>query len=340
MAPYQPHLASSSNINSSNCAISQNIGRTMTKVFIDGQAGTTGLQIAERLSQRSDIELLAIDAHQRKAAHVRADLLKEADIAVLCLPDQAAEESVALAPTTTRILDASSAHRVHPDWSYGLPELDADARKRIQSARLVSNPGCYPQGFILLVRPLIEAQLLASATPLRCSAVSGYTGGGRPLIETYTGYDAEQANRHAVQAYGLSQKHKHLPEMQHYSGTTAAPIFLPSVANYDQGMLVQIALFEHELSGASARTVQKELAERYIDEPFICVAELNDPALLDGSYLNPTQRNGSNMMDLAVFGDDSRVVLTARYDNLGKGAAGAAIQNLNLMLGIDECTAL
>ena len=312
----------------------------MNKIFIDGQAGTTGLQLSERLASHTDIHLLQADPAARKDPGAKAELLASADVAILCLPDEAARESVALAAGKTRILDASSAHRTHPGWQYGLPELSACSRADIAAAQNVSNPGCYPQGFILLVRPLIEAGFLDRDTPLRCNAVSGYSGGGRQMIEQFQAMDATTANSRAVQSYGLNQGHKHLPEMAEFSGTSVAPIFVPTVANYDQGMLMQIPLFARELGGASPAQVHAVLAERYADEAFVHVAGLGDHSMLQGSYLNPTGRNNSNEMDLFVFGDDERFVLCARYDNLGKGAAGAAVQNLNLMLGLDETTGL
>lgn len=312
----------------------------MKKIFIDGQAGTTGLQIIERLSAHREIEVLQADPQTRKDPQARENLLASADVAILCLPDDAARESVSLAADSTRILDASSAHRTDPAWQYGLPELDEHSRSAIANAQYVSNPGCYPQGFILLIRPLIDAGLLKSSTPLRCNAVSGYSGGGRQMIEQFESMDTSTANTSAVQSYGLDQTHKHLPEMKHFSGTHTAPIFVPTVANYDQGMLTQVPLFVSELGGATPHTVQTVLAERYDNEPFVHVAELGDQSMLQGNFLNPTGRNNSNHMDLFVFGDAQRVVLCARYDNLGKGAAGAAVQNLNLMLAIDETTGL
>jgi N-acetyl-gamma-glutamyl-phosphate reductase len=312
----------------------------MKKIFIDGQAGTTGLQISQRLASHSSIEVLEADPATRKDPAARAQLLASADVAILCLPDDAARESVALAAGNTRILDASSAHRTDAQWQYGLPELQANSRSDIANAQYVSNPGCYPQGFILLLRPLIDAGILDPTTPLRCNAVSGYSGGGRQMIEQFQAMDATTANTIAVQSYGLDQGHKHLPEMAQFSGTSIAPIFVPTVANYDQGMLTQVPLFASELGGATAAAVQAVLAERYAGEPFIHVAELGDRSMLDGNYLNPTGRNNTNHMDLFVFGDAERVVLCARYDNLGKGAAGAAIQNLNLMLNLHETTGL
>ena len=312
----------------------------MHKIFIDGQAGTTGLQISERLATHADIHVLHADPATRKDPIARAELLASADVAILCLPDDAARESVDLAEGKTRILDASSAHRTNAAWQYGLPELTAQTRAQIAAAQYVSNPGCYPQGFILLVRPLIEAGLLSSDIPLRCNALSGYSGGGRQMIEQFQTMDANTANTLAVQSYGLDQDHKHLPEMTAFCGTSVAPIFVPTVANYDQGMLTQIPLFARELGGASPTQVHAALAERYADEPFIHVADLGDRSMLQGNLLNPTARNNSNDMDLFVFGDAQRLLLCARYDNLGKGAAGAAVQNLNLMLGLKETTGL
>ena len=308
-------------------------------VFIDGEAGTTGLQIAARLAARDDLRLLQIDAARRKDTQARADCLNHADVAILCLPDDAAREAVTLAAGRTRILDASTAHRTAPDWAYGLPELDPDARNRIASAQFVSNPGCYPQGFILFVRPLIDAGLLSTATPLRCNAISGYSGGGRQMIEAHRGYDAAQADRLNVQAYGLTLTHKHVPEMQHYSGTSITPIFAPSVAHYYKGMLVEVPLFASEVSNASPEKVHQVLAQRYAGEPFVSVLPFGADGAENG-YLNPTACNDSNRLELMVLGNDEQFRLIARYDNLGKGAAGAAVQNLNLMLGVAEETSL
>lgn len=313
----------------------------MTRVFIDGEAGTTGLQIAERLHRRADLTLLRIDAAQRKDAQARARLLDEAEVAILCLPDDAAREAVALAGPGCRILDASSAHRVAADWVYGLPELDGEARGRIAAANRVANPGCYPQGFILLTRALIDAGILPRDLPLRTHAVSGYSGGGRALIDRYRQFDDATAAQLCVQAYALGLEHKHVPEMHRYSGTQAAPIFAPLVANYYQGMLVHVPLFAAELNGApTAEDIRGVLARRYQDEPFIDVLPAGAPGAVEAGFLNPTACNHSNRIELMVFGNDRQFLLTARYDNLGKGASGAAIQNLNLMIGVDETTGL
>jgi N-acetyl-gamma-glutamyl-phosphate reductase len=313
----------------------------MTRIFIDGEAGTTGLQIAQRLEQRSDLELARIDPGARKDPEARARMLESVDIAVLCLPDDAAREAVALAGDRCRILDASTAHRTSEGWVYGLPELNREQRGLIREAVRVSNPGCYPQGFILLVRPLLEAGLLSPSLPLRIHGLSGYSGGGRPLIETYEGFDAETLERWNTRPYALGLQHKHVPEMQRYAGCEFAPLFAPTVGNYYQGMLVQLPLFTREFSApASPGDVRELLASRYADEPFVSVLPTGAPEALDGGFLAPTTCNHTNRIELMVFGHSEQLLLTARYDNLGKGASGAAIQNLNLMMGVEEITGL
>lgn len=308
----------------------------MATIFIDGQAGTTGIEIATRLRARDDLTLLNIAEDERKDPAAREKLFKQADVAILCLPDDAAISACELADGQCRLLDASTAHRTDTDWIYGLPELSPATRTAIATAERVSNPGCYPQGFILSVLPLIEAGLLAANTPLRCYAVSGYSGGGRQMIESFQDFTATQADTFNTQAYGLTQSHKHLPEMQHYSGCAQAPIFLPTVAHYYKGMLVSVALFAEELNGATPEDVQRVLAQRYADEQFVNVAPVNATESLVNGYLNPTACNDTNELQLLVFGDNQRTVINARYDNLGKGASGAAVQNLNIMLGLKE----
>lgn len=308
----------------------------MATIFIDGQAGTTGIEIATRLRARSDLKLLSINEQQRKDPSTREALFKQADLAILCLPDEAAVSATELAADHCRLLDASTAHRTHADWVYGLPERNAASRAAIANAQRVSNPGCYPQGFILSVLPLIEAGLLHASTPLRCYAVSGYSGGGNKMIESFQSFTATEADTFNTQTYGLTQSHKHLPEMQHYSGCAHAPIFLPTVANYYKGMLVSVALFADELNGATPADVHRVLDTRYADEPFVHVAPVNATDSLHHGYLNPTACNGTNELQLLIFGDTQRTIINARYDNLGKGASGAAVQNLNIMLGLNE----
>lgn len=310
----------------------------MTVVFIDGQAGTTGLQITERLQSRSDIDMIYLSNEERKDLSRRQESLQAADIAILCLPDDAAREAVTLAGRDTRILDASTAHRVDPAWTYGLPEMNSGQREHIKSAQYVSNPGCYPQGFILMIRPLIEAGLLDPGMPLRCNALSGYSGGGRQMIESRQAFDADQADKMNSQVYALTLQHKHVPEMQTYSTTKTRPIFSPTVAHYYKGMLVQIPLFTSELN-ASPHAVHECLSERYEDETFVNVLQKGQEAEPTGN-LDPTRCNDSNRLEIMMFGNDEQMLLIARYDNLGKGAAGAAVQNLNIMLGLAEATGL
>ena len=307
------------------------------RIFIDGQAGTTGLEITERLTPRDDIELLSIDHEQRKRPETRRECFESADVVVLCLPDDAAREATKLSETT-RFIDASTAHRVHDKWVYGLPELTPGQRNAIRESRLVSNPGCYATGFVLSIRPLVDENIVSKNTLIRTHALSGYSGGGRQLIEKYSRVvEDEQPTR----PYAFNLSHKHLPEMQRYAGLDFAPFFMPSVGNFFQGMLVQTPLFLHELN----RSVQpKDLVEiyqnRYADEPFVRVIESPFDNELDEGYLSPTACNGSNRIDLMVFGRDQQILVVARLDNLGKGAAGAAVQNLNLMLGREESSGI
>ncbi len=314
----------------------------MHRVFIDGQAGTTGIEIAARLRGRGELTLLEIDEATRKDPSARAALLNQADLVVLCLPDEAAREAVALIDNAeTRVLDASTAHRVNPNWVYGLPELEPAQRDAIRSATRVTNPGCYPTGFILTVRPLIDAGLLSADSALTVHAVSGYSGGGRSMIERYEARRQNRANALPPMSYGLDLRHKHVPEMTRYAAIRNAPIFSPMVADYYKGMLVHVPLDGRMLrAGTDAKTVQRTLAERYADEPCIRVLPLGAAEALNAGYLEPMAANDTNRIDIMVFGNDTQVMVVTRYDNLGKGASGAAIQNMNLMLGLPELTGL
>lgn len=313
----------------------------MATVFIDGQAGTTGLQIAQRLASRDDIEVREIDPAERKDERARARLFAQCDVAILCLPDGAAREAVALAEGRCRIIDASTAHRVDEQWVYGLPEFDAGHRETIANARQVSNPGCYPQGFIMMIRPLVEAGLVSADLPVSVHALSGYSGGGRTLIEARQAFTAAEAERRSVEPYALTLRHKHVPEMQRYSGLRYAPLFTPAVGHFYQGMLVQVPLFARNLdSRAGLHQLHEVLAGRYKDEPFVSVLEPGAARTLEDGYLNATACNQTNRMEIMLFGHAEQVLLVARYDNLGKGAAGAAIQNLNLMIGAEETLGL
>lgn len=302
-------------------------------VFIDGQAGTTGLDIRALLVDRADIRLLEIDDADRKDPKARARLLNEADVAILCLPDDAARESAQMvANSDTRLLDASTAHRTDPEFAYGLPELDAKQRAAIASSRHVSNPGCYPQGYILTVRSLLEVGLLDAGVRLSVHAISGYSGGGRQMIERYQARLPSLDDSLSARPYALTLGHKHVPEMQQYSGLASAPLFVPTVCGYYKGMLVHIPL-----PGLDSAQVLACLSARFDSEAFIHVSALNAE---EEPFLDPTRNNGSNAMDLLVSGDARNTLVTARYDNLGKGAGGAAVQNLNIMLGLDEAVGL
>lgn len=310
-----------------------------SRIFIDGQAGTTGLQIADRIAGRSDLALVTVADADRKDPAARRAAMSEADVTVLCLPDAAVADAVALAPADARLLDASSVHRTDPAWVYGLPELGTVQRELVAGASRVSNPGCYPQGFILLLRPLLTAGLLSATRNRIYQAVSGYSGGGRSMIERYEALPA--GTTIATQSYALDLAHKHLPEMQAFTALSAAPLFTPSVGHYRQGMLGFVPLFASDFErSTNTQEIADLLAAHYRDEPFVRVHRSADPDPREGGYLDPTAMNDSNEIELMVFGNEQQFLLCARYDNLGKGAAGAAVQNLNLMLGRSETTGL
>ena len=306
---------------------------TLPTIFIDGEAGTTGLQIRERLVGRTDLNLVSIDPERRKEAAARAELLNAANLVILCLPDEAAKEAVSLIENdTTRVIDASTAYRVDPAWTYGFAEMSKDQRAAIAASKRVSNPGCYPTGFIGLVRPLVEGGIVPAGWPVTVNAVSGYSGGGKAMIAEFEGEGGDP-----FRAYGLTLKHKHIPEMQAYTGLAHRPLFAPAVGRYAQGMLVEVPLQLGALPGKpSVADVHAALGQAYAGERFVTVVPLLESQAVTG--LEPEALNGTNQMRLFVFGDPAgdQARLVAQLDNLGKGASGAAVQNLNLMLGLDE----
>ena len=304
----------------------------MTKVFIDGSAGTTGLRIVDRLQQRKDLELLILPDDLRKDPNARADALASADIAFLCLPDDAAKESAALASGKVKIIDTSTAHRVDPNWVYGMPEL-SDLRQKIADGSRIANPGCHASGFVALVAPLVQQGLLAKDTALSCFSLTGYSGGGKKMIAQYESKERSSLLG-APRQYALPQSHKHLKEMVQLCGLETAPIFCPIVADVYSGMEVTVPVFSHQLKGSMEDI--KALYKAYYSQGLIHFDEEADP----DSMLSAAAYTGRDDMGVSVFGNDERIVLTARFDNLGKGASGAAIQNMNILLGLDETTGL
>jgi N-acetyl-gamma-glutamyl-phosphate reductase len=312
------------------------------KVFIDGEAGTTGLEIRERLAGRRDLQVVSIDPDRRKDVEARRELLNSADAVILCLPDDAAREAAGLVESNSvKVIDASTAHRVAEGWAYGFPEMSTTQRAKVEASHRISNPGCWPTGFIALVRPLVDAGLVPADFPLSAHGVSGYSGGGKSMIAEFE--DAGSANHTDVpfRIYGLSLGHKHLPEMQVYGGLKHKPVFSPAVGRYRKGMLVEAPLALEALPGApKLREVHAALADAYAGEPFVEVASLEESAGV--ATLDPQGLNGTNRIKLFVFGNEKagQARLVALLDNLGKGASGAAVQNLNLALGLEETAGL
>ncbi|MBX9574216.1 MAG: N-acetyl-gamma-glutamyl-phosphate reductase [Caulobacteraceae bacterium] len=300
-------------------------------IFIDGEAGTTGLEIRERLEARADLELILL-GDRRRDVEARREALNTADLVILCLPDEAAKEAVAMVENPeVRVIDASTAFRVDPMWAYGFPELSPERRERIMAAKRVSNPGCYPTGFLALIAPLVRAGIVPADHPVTVNAVSGYSGGGKAMIAEF------EAGGDPFRAYGLTLTHKHVPEMTKHAGLSRPLLFAPAVGNYRQGMLVEVPLHLDALPGSpSIEVVHGRLTEAYAGARFVEVASLEETEAMTG--LTPEGLNGTNRLRLHVFGDRNggQARLVALLDNLGKGASGAAVQNLNLMLGLDE----
>ena len=312
------------------------------KIFIDGAVGTTGLEIRERLAGRRELSLLALPDADRKNIAARKGALNDADLVILCLPDEAAKESVSLIDNPqVRVIDASTAHRVAPGWAYGFPELEPDGYEKVRAAKRVSNPGCWPTGFLAIVRPLVRAGLLASDFPITVNGVSGYSGGGKSMIAEFEDKSTADYSETVSRIYGLNLQHKHIPEMQQHSGLTIPPLFQPSIGRFYRGMLVEVPLQLWALpTKPSARDIHAALVKAYPDRPLVKVASLEDAAAV--KTLDAEILAGSNGLTLYVFANEKvgQVRAVAVFDNLGKGASGAAVQNLNVMLGLPETTGL
>lgn len=305
----------------------------MTKVFIDGSAGTTGLRIYDRLSVREDISLIKLPENLRKDDNARADAINSADIVFLCLPDDAARQAVSFVKNyKTAIIDTSTAHRTNDDWVYGFPELTGK-REAITNSKRIANPGCHASGFIALVKPLVEAGVLDVNTALSCFSLTGYSGGGKKMIADYESADKSVLLK-APRQYGLTQQHKHLKEMQVITGVETAPAFCPIVADFYSGMEVTVTLFKQDVK-ANIDDI-KSIYKNYYTGKLVHFDDVSD----EGGFLSAAALSGKDDMQLCVFGNEDRIILVARYDNLGKGASGAAIQNMNILMGVDETTGL
>ena len=308
------------------------------RVFVDGQEGTTGLRIHEYLAQRRDIEVLCVDPERRKDASERARLLNAADVAFLCLPDAAAREAVALVDNPrTCLIDASTAHRTAPGWVFGMPELAPGQRERLRQATRISNPGCHASAFILLLRPLVDAGLLPASLPVSATSITGYSGGGKRMIEQYE--SGGDPHLDSPRPYGLTLAHKHVPEMTQHTKLAVRPIFQPVVGPFYKGLAVSVPLHLSQLAdGVTTERLHEALQQRYAGERFVRVMPLRDSGTLEAGsgYFDVQGCNDTNRVDLFVFGDDTQTLLMARLDNLGKGASGAAVQTMNLHLGLDE----
>ena len=307
----------------------------MKKVFIDGYAGTTGLRIYERLSSRNDIHLITLTEETRKDINARKNALNESDIAFLCLPDDAAKESVSLIENqNTAIIDTSTAHRVNPEWAYGLPELKLQ-RERIKASKRIANPGCHATGFISLVAPLVQEGIIAKDARLSCFSLTGYSGGGKKMIADYESNERSKL-LDAPRQYGITQAHKHLPEMTKVCGLDYSPVFCPIVADYYAGMEVTVSLHGHEINGGISGI--KECYAEYYHDGLIHFTDKD--TFSEGNFVSAGAFAGRDDLEVCVYGNDERIILISRFDNLGKGASGAAIQNMNILLGIDESTGL
>jgi len=311
------------------------------KVYIDGQEGTTGLKILERFNGRTDIEILKIDPEKRKDSNERKKLINASDFTILCLPDVASIEAVSFIENdNTRIIDASTAHRTNPEWAYGFPELSAEHREKIKTSKRVAVPGCYASGFLSMAYPLIKSGILPADYPVTVHAVSGYSGAGKKGIAQYE--DTARAKEFDTpRQYALTQSHKHLPEMQVISGLQYKPMFNPYVCDYFAGMVVSLPLHTRLLSKkVTPADVKAMFDEQYKDSKFIKVSELNGADILTNGFIGANELEGTNNMEIIVSGNDDQILVCSRLDNLGKGASGAAVQCLNIMMGVDETIGL
>ena len=308
------------------------------KIFIDGQEGTTGLQIYDRLGRRDDLELLSIDEDKRKDPEERKRRMNAADLVFLCLPDAAAQEAVSLIDNPdTRVIDASTAHRTAEGWVYGFPELSREQREAIRTAKRVANPGCYATGFISLIYPLVKLGLLPPDAPLTVHALSGYTGGGKKTIAQYEGEERE-AELVSPRHYAVTLGHKHIPEMMQVCGLTKKPIFMPIICDFPQGMVVTVPLYLEQLNGKQTLdTLRKSYEDFYAGSHYVSIRPPEAPTC---GFIGSNNLAGTNDLQIFVCGNEEQVMLAARLDNLGKGASGAAVQNMNIMLGLDETTGI
>ena len=314
-----------------------------TRVFVDGHEGTTGLRIHEYLIERQDIELLVIDSAKRKDAQERARLLNAADVVFLCLPDAAAKEAVALIENpATCVIDASTAHRTAPGWAFGLPELAADQRAKLRATKRIANPGCHASAFILAMRPLVDAGLVPADAAITANSITGYSGGGKSMIAQYEAKEEDfDAQLLSPRPYALGLTHKHQPEMAAHSGLTRQPLFQPIVGPFYKGLTVSVPLHLSALKpGTTPEQIHAVLAARYSGERFIRVLPLRDAETLAGGFFDVQGCNDTNRVDLFVFASEQHAMVMARLDNLGKGASGAAVQSMNVHLGVDEALGL
>jgi N-acetyl-gamma-glutamyl-phosphate reductase len=303
-------------------------------VYVDGQEGTTGLRIHEYLAARADVEVLRIDPDKRKDAAERARLLNAADVAFLCLPDAASVEAAALISNpNTCLIDASTAHRIAPGWAFGLPELAPEQRERIRAAKRIANPGCHASAFILLLRPLVDAGLVAAGAAVSATSITGYSGGGKKMIEQYQAGGDPKLD--SPRPYGLTLAHKHIPEMMAHTGLSTKPVFLPVVGSFYKGLTVTVPL-----QGVDAQAVHAAYTQRFEGERFIRVMPFNDAATLQDGFFDVQGCNDTNRVDIFVFANGAQSLVMARLDNLGKGASGAAVQSMNVHLGCDEAQGL